>query len=113
MKQPKAIAQKPVLHHVTPRTTRLQEIIDWYEAVVGHAPNFTFEGAAWTTNDTANHRIAFPTTPGVKDDPDKITHSGILHLMEVVRTEYMSARIPAPGKRLPAICVAPRPNPFR
>lgn len=79
MKKPKPIAQKPILHHVTFKTTRMKEMIDWYEAVVGCAPNFTFEGAAWTTNDTANHRIAFLTTPGMKADPDKVTHDGIHH----------------------------------
>ena len=79
MNKPKPIAQKPVLHHVTFKTTRLQEMMDWYEAVVGCVPNFTFPGASWTTNDTANHRIAFLTTPGVKDDPEKVAHSGIHH----------------------------------
>lgn len=79
MKKPKPIGQKPILHHVTFKTTRMQEMIDWYEAVVGCAPNFIFEGAAWTTNDTANHRIAFLATPGIKADPDKVVHDGIHH----------------------------------
>lgn len=79
MKKPKPIALKPALHHVTFKTTRLQEMMDWYDAVVGCAPSFAFDGAAWTTNDTANHRIAFLAFPGVSDDPEKLSHSGIHH----------------------------------
>lgn len=79
MKTPRPIGQKPVLHHVTFKTTRLKEMVDWYAAVVGCESNFTFEGAAWTTNDLANHRIAFLTTPGVRADAEKIAHDGIHH----------------------------------
>ncbi|WP_158969432.1 VOC family protein [Chachezhania sediminis] len=79
MKQPRPLARKPVLHHVTFKTSRLQEMLDWYEAVVGCTAGFTFEGAGWTTNDTANHRIAFLTSPAMKDDPEKISHTGIHH----------------------------------
>ena len=79
MKTPRPIGPKPVLHHVTFKTTRLQEMVDWYDAVVGCKPLYAFEGAAWTTNDQANHRIAFLTTPGVKEDLDKLSHAGIHH----------------------------------
>jgi catechol 2,3-dioxygenase len=64
---------------VTFKTTRINEMLAWYSAVVGCEANFKFADAAWTTNDTANLRIAFLTTPGVKNDPDKIAHSGIHH----------------------------------
>jgi len=37
---------RPVLHHVTFKTTRLQEMIDWYRQVVGAEPKFQFEGGA-------------------------------------------------------------------
>lgn len=79
MKTPKPIAQKPILHHATVKETRLQEMVDWCDPVVGCAPNFTFEGAAWTKNDTANHCIAFMTRPGLTTDPNKIAHDGIQH----------------------------------
>jgi catechol 2,3-dioxygenase len=78
-KTPRPIGQKPVLHHVTFKTTRIEEMVAWYKAVVGCEVSFNFVGAAWTTNDMANHRIAFLTTPSVKDDPEKIAHSGIHH----------------------------------
>jgi catechol 2,3-dioxygenase len=47
------------LHHVTFKTTRLQEMLDWYRQVVGVEPSFQFEGRAWTSNDAANHRLAW------------------------------------------------------
>lgn len=80
MKDCKPIAEKPVLHHVTFKTVRLQEMLDWYEAVVGCAPVFKFDSAAWTTNDGANHRVALLQTPALRDDPDKLRHTGMHHL---------------------------------
>lgn len=79
MKKARPIAQPPILHHVTFKTTRLQEMVEWYRMVVGCVPNFTAPMAAWTSNDLANHRIAFLATPGIVADPDKITHDGIHH----------------------------------
>lgn len=70
---------RPVLHHVTLKTTRLQDMIDWYGEVAGLKPNFLFPGGAWLTNDAANHRLAFLATPAISDDPAKLTHSGLHH----------------------------------
>jgi len=78
-KTPRALKQKPQLHHVTLKTTRLAEMIAWYDAVVGCTANFRMEGAAWTTTDNANHRIAFLAVPGIKDDAEKIAHAGMHH----------------------------------
>jgi catechol 2,3-dioxygenase len=69
----------PVLHHVTFKTTRLQEMIDWYGLVIGATVNHQFPGGAWLTNDDANHRVAFLAVPGLEDDPDKIRHTGMHH----------------------------------
>ena len=33
---------KPVLHHINLKTTRLQEMIDWYGMVVGTTATFQF-----------------------------------------------------------------------
>ena len=70
---------KPTLHHVTLKTTRLLEMIDWYGQLVGLKPSYQFEGGAWLTNDAANHRLALLTHPSITDDPDKLAHSGIHH----------------------------------
>ncbi len=69
----------PVLHHVNLKTNRLQEMIDWYGLVVGMHPNHQYPGGAWLTNDAANHRLALLAVPGLEDDPDKISHTGIHH----------------------------------
>jgi catechol-2,3-dioxygenase len=73
-------AKPPVLHHVNLKTTRLQEMIDWYGRVVGSRVHFQFAGGAWLSNDGANHRIALLTAPTVADDPDKLTHAGLHHI---------------------------------
>lgn len=76
---PNATVLTPPLHHVNLKTTRLQEMIDWYGTVVGLKPTFQYEGGAWLTNDPANHRLALLCVPGLSDDPEKIAHTGIHH----------------------------------
>lgn len=70
---------KPLLHHVTFKTTRLDEMIEWYGKVVGMVPNYRDSVAAWMTNDEANHRVALLAVPGVVDDPGRIPHAGMHH----------------------------------
>ena len=70
---------RPTLHHVNLKTTRLQEMIDWYGVVVGSEVTHQFPGGAWLTNDGANHRIALLASPKLKDDPEKLAHAGIHH----------------------------------
>jgi catechol 2,3-dioxygenase len=68
------------LHHVTLKTTRLKEMIDWYGAVVGLKPQYVAPVGAWLTNDAANHRLALLAFPGISDDVDKDSHTGIHHM---------------------------------
>lgn len=70
---------RPVLHHFNLKTSRLQEMIEWYGAVVGMKPNYQFPGGAWLTNDEANHRLALLVSPQLSDDPDKLMHNGFHH----------------------------------
>ena len=70
---------RPAFHHVTIKTSRLQEMVDWYKILVGVEVNFQDANNAWTTNDEANHRIAFLSAPGLQDDPDKTRHNGMHH----------------------------------
>jgi catechol-2,3-dioxygenase len=72
-------AIKPTLHHFNLKTTKLQELIDWYAAVVGAEVTFKDATGAWLTNDAANHRIALLAFPGFVDDPDKETRTGMHH----------------------------------
>jgi catechol 2,3-dioxygenase len=70
---------KPKLHHVTLKTSRLDEMIAWYGQVTGAQVQFRDQVAAWTTNDGANHRIAFLAVPGLSDDAQKVSHNGMHH----------------------------------
>jgi catechol 2,3-dioxygenase len=70
---------RPKFHHVNLKTTRLQEMIDWYSALVGAEVLFRYELGAWLSNDEANHRIALLAFPNFADDPDKDTHTGMHH----------------------------------
>lgn len=71
---------QPVLHHVNLKTTRLQEMIDWYATTVGLSTVFQFPGGAWLTNDAANHRLALLTSSKLSDDVDKLVHTGVHHI---------------------------------
>ena len=70
---------KPVLHHVTIKTSCLDEMIAWYKVVVGVTVTFQDANNAWTTNDAANHRIAFLSVPGLSQDANKTAHNGMHH----------------------------------
>ncbi|WP_238364542.1 VOC family protein [Mesobacterium pallidum] len=108
MKDVPEIGVKPVLHHVTFKTTRLDEMLAWYEAVIGCTPNFKFEGGSWTTNDAANHRLAFLQTPKISDDPGKLEHAGLHHTaFEFPSFEDLMANYSrlADGGIVPHICL--------
>lgn len=70
----------PVLHHVTLKTNRPDEMMRWYETVVGLKPNHSGPFGAWLTNDAANHRVAMLVAQGLDDDPGKIAHTGMHHM---------------------------------
>ena len=69
----------PTFHHLNLKTTRLQEMIDWYALVVGSEVTFQDDTGAWLTNDAANHRIALLSFPNFVDDPEKATRTGLHH----------------------------------
>jgi catechol-2,3-dioxygenase len=70
---------RPAFHHFNLKTTRLDELIEWYGAVVGAEVTFRDATGAWLTNDAANHRIALLAFPGFVDDPEKDTRTGMHH----------------------------------
>ena len=69
----------PKFHHFNLKTTRLDEMIDFYAILVGAEVNFRDDVGAWLSNDKANHRIALLAFPGFTDDPDKETRTGLHH----------------------------------
>ena len=70
---------KPKFHHVNLKTTRLQEMIDWYGVVVGTKVNSQSNVIAFISNDRTHHRIALLAIPGLRDDLEKVVHTGIHH----------------------------------
>jgi catechol-2,3-dioxygenase len=54
-------------------------MIEWYTLILGVQVNFRNDVAAWTSNDGANHRIAFLAVPGLADDAEKVRHNGMHH----------------------------------
>lgn len=75
-----AASPNPVLHHVTLKTNRVPEMMEWYATVVGMTTNHHSQFGAWLTNDAANHRMALLAHPALSDDPDKVPHTGLHHL---------------------------------
>ena len=69
----------PKFHHLNLKTTRLQEMIDFYSALVGAEVIHQDAVGAWLSNDEANHRIALLAFPTFADDPEKETHTGLHH----------------------------------
>ena len=70
----------PIFHHALLKTSRMQEMIDWYAAVVGIEPVFQAPGIAFLSNDGANHRISLAGGPQFRDNPQFRTFAGLHHL---------------------------------
>ena len=75
---PAAVA-KPTFHHFNLKTTRLDQMIEFYGTLVGAEVIFRDQTGAWLSNDGANHRIALLAFPNFADDPEKDTRTGIHH----------------------------------
>jgi catechol 2,3-dioxygenase len=69
----------PAFHHVNLKTTRLQEMIDFYRTLVGAEVVFQDQVGAWLSNDGANHRVALLAFPNFVEDPEKDTRTGMHH----------------------------------
>jgi catechol 2,3-dioxygenase len=69
----------PRFHHVNLKTTRLDEMIDFYGILVGAEVVFRDSVGAWLSNDDANHRIALLAFPNFVEDPEKDTRAGMHH----------------------------------
>ena len=69
-----------VFHHALLKTARMQEMIDWYAAVVGTEAVFQAPGIAFLSNDAANHRISIVGNPQFRDNPEFRKFAGMHHL---------------------------------
>ena len=96
----------PKFHHFNLKTTRLQEMIDFYRVLVGAEVIYQYEIGAWLSNDEANHRIALLAFPNFSDDPDKDNHTGLHHsAFEYASFDELNATLPAAARRR----ASPRP----
>ena len=82
---------RPVFHHTTFATLKLDEMVEFYEAVAGLEPVYHGTDGAWLTNDEANHRIALLALPDLKAPVDKGHTAGPAPHRVRVR------RLPPPG----------------
>lgn len=64
--------------HFVVRTSRFQEVIDWYKAVLGAEPAFQNEILAFLSYDEEHHRVAVLNMPDLKPQPDGV--SGVHHV---------------------------------
>ena len=64
--------------HFVVRTSRFQEVIDWYKAVLGAEPAFQNEILAFLSYDEEHHRVAVLNMPDLKPQPDGVT--GVHHV---------------------------------
>jgi catechol 2,3-dioxygenase len=98
----------PKFHHVNLKTTRLQEMIDYYGTLIGAEVTFQYDLGAWLSNDGANHRVALLAFPNFVDDPDKDTRTGMHHSafeyssFEDLNSSYLRLR---DAGITPAICL--------
>ena len=74
-----SVGARPLLHHVQLKTRQPEEMAAWYAAALSMVVSHRGSGAVWLTNDDANHRLAFLSTPKLEDDPDQIKHVGMHH----------------------------------
>lgn len=70
---------RPVFHHTTLATLKLDEMVEFYEKIAGLEPVYYSPGGAWLTNDAANHRIALLALPDLKAPEDKGHTAGLHH----------------------------------
>lgn len=68
----------PRISHVVLRTTRLKEMIQWYETVLGAQVLYGNEMMAFMTYDDEHHRIALFALPGMIEKPRN--SAGLDHL---------------------------------
>ena len=69
----------PTFHHFNLKTTRLQEMIDYYGTLVGAEVVFQDQVGAWLSNDGANHRVALLAFATFVDDAENDTRTGMHH----------------------------------
>src|SRR3546814_17515381 len=63
-----AISPQRLAHFVL-RTSRFEELVDWYQTVLGATPAFKNELLAFLSYDEEHHRVAILNVPGLQPQP--------------------------------------------
>lgn len=61
------------LAHIVLRTSRMEEMVNWYRTVLGAEPAFQNEILAFLTYDEEHHRVAILNMPGLQPQPEGVT----------------------------------------
>src|SRR6267378_1119083 len=79
-KSPDDVIPPRELHHVTFKTNRLEEMMEFYEKLTGHRPTFRGDTFGAISFDGANHRIALLKLAGWPEiPPERVAMSAGLH----------------------------------
>ncbi len=65
------------LAHFVLRTSRFEEMVDWYQTVLGARPAFKNDILAFLSYDEEHHRVAILAMPDLKPQPDGVV--GVHH----------------------------------
>src|SRR3546814_2971106 len=71
-----AISPQRLAHFVL-RTSRFEELVDWYQTVLGATPAFKNELLAFLSYDEEHHRVAILNVPGLQPQPEGVV--GVHH----------------------------------
>lgn len=67
-----AVVSPERLAHFVVRTSRFEEVVSWYETVLGAKPAFKNEILAFLSYDEEHHRVAVLNMPGLSPQPDGV-----------------------------------------
>lgn len=72
----KAISPQRLAHFVL-RTSQFEQLVDWYQTVLGATPAFKNELLAFLSYDEEHHRVAILNVPDLRPQPEGVT--GVHH----------------------------------
>lgn len=72
----KAISPERLAHFVL-RTSRFEELVDWYQTVLGATPAFKNDLLAFLSYDEEHHRVAILAVPDLQPSPEGV--AGVHH----------------------------------
>ncbi|MFW2829660.1 VOC family protein [Sphingomonas sp. ID0503] len=74
--QAKVISPERLAHFVV-RTSKFEELVNWYQTVLGAVPAFKNDILAFLSYDEEHHRVAILNVPDLKPQPDGV--AGVHH----------------------------------